>query len=266
MKSKHRARLTENSCLYLSHCTCPTLQKHGQSCFPQIYPKISNLVICIESAAHTQSLVARGSPWSCLCMVSSQFLFRLQMYLEGADGNYNRDVKPFQAFTFAPTLVYLKMNKNINGWVIDSSTYSTSSMILCFSSSVTFLFILAKVKGQRGKAWIENLLRMLRKEIPKFLSCLNVVKLTVQKLNHFWAFLRTNRLSENQEIVTSSSKPLYAINVFSCRGNYPKEKKVMSLCHRRPRHNWIDFLRKKNNSSILSATEFGEWIKHVSLG
>lgn len=47
------------------------------------------------------------------------------------------------------------------------------------------------------------------KKIPKFLSCLNVMKEIYSEIQFFflfWVFLRTDALSENQEMFTSHSQ------------------------------------------------------------
>lgn len=106
MKSKHCARLTENSYVYLSHCTSLNFKDIGQSCFPQIYPKISNLVD-MHTEAGTHNLVARGSPFEVVSATVPSFYLGCKCIWGGAGRNSN-GAEAFPSLTFAPTLVYLK--------------------------------------------------------------------------------------------------------------------------------------------------------------
>ena len=64
------------------------------------------------------------------------------------------------------------------------------------------------------------------KKIPKFFSCLNVVKETYLEIESFLSISQKKyTFRESRDHYFPFSKLLCATNVFSCRGNYPKDER-----------------------------------------
>lgn len=158
------------------------------------------------------------------------------------------------------------MNKNLNGWVKGNPICFVViwNAYFCIIPLHTFFFWQKWRDGEENCEQTIFYSKSIMKKVPKFLSCLNVVKEIYSEMQSFFNISqKTYTFREARDPYFPFPTLLCATETFFWRGNCLNQEGVMSLCYCWLRHDSFDFLRMKSNEFILCQQQQSLWIKQA---